>query len=823
MFSSDKWFGAEAGFYNGVATQSLRFDRSSSSYLIKENTSVTSTQKWTLSVWIKRSTLGSEQGILGSSATAEYIRFESNDSLRYRLYTSSSQRISMITSTKFRDTANWFHLVCAVDLSNTTDNDKAIIYVNGTRQPLSTNITTSTDTYNSKMLQNGGHYWNLGRYSGYFGGYMSDVHLIDGQQLDPTYFAETKNGVWIAKEYTGTYGNSGARLQFKQTGSSAGASGIGADTSGNGNHFNAYNVSSYDSNMPDSPENNFCTLNPILATAQTDTATYSQGNLQYTATNAYDTAIGTIGVHTGKWYYETKLVGNGNQMIGLRASPHDQATSFLGQNTSNSGIGHYRTVGVYNESSGGDSLFTAVDGDVIGIAFDADNGYVWFSKNGSFYGTVDTSSNRYTLASWTSGEFLFPAQGYRDSRICNFGQDASFVGTFTGGDVGTETDGNGIGAFKYAPPTGYLALCSSNLPDTTLSPNQDEQAEDHFNIVKYTGNGYPTSNGQTISGVGFQSDFTWIKDMDRNGYNHYLLDSSRGATKALRSNVSNGENTEGASLTSWNADGFVLGANNEVNYQNDEFVAWNWKANGGTTTTNDASATGVGDIDSVIQANTTAGFSIVTFTGNGSDSTNTIAHGLGAKPSMYIVKDRDTNVHGHFMVYHKDTAPSNHYNLFMSGYGTNAANNAGFGSSDPATTTTFKPAVTAYTNNNGSTYVAWLWTEIKGFSRFGTYDGRDGGNVFIYTGFRPSFFMCKNTETAGTNWLVFDDVRDTANAIELELNWNNTDQQNDNGREIDFVSNGIKIRTSDNNNISSGDAFIYMAFARQPFKFSNAF
>ena len=172
------WFGS-TGFYNGVATQSLRFDRASSSYLIQQNSTATDSQKWTLSVWLKRATLGAEAGILGSSSTAEYVRFESDDTIRYRLFTGGSQRISMITNAKFRDITNFFHFVCAVDLSNTTDNDKVIMYANGTRLTLGTNTTTSTDTYDSLMNDNSA-YWNLGRYTNYYGGYMSDVHIIDG-------------------------------------------------------------------------------------------------------------------------------------------------------------------------------------------------------------------------------------------------------------------------------------------------------------------------------------------------------------------------------------------------------------------------------------------------------------------------------------------------------------------------------------------------------------------------------------------------------------------------------------------------------------------
>ena len=824
MFSSDKWFGGSAGFYNGVATQSLRFHRASSSYLIKENTSVTSTQKWTLSVWIKRGNLGTEQGILGSSSTAEYIRFESNDTLRYRLYTSSAQRISMITNAAFRDTSNFFHLVCAVDLSNTTDDDKAIIYVNGERQTLGTNITTSTDTYNSKMLQNGGHYWNLGRYAGYFDGYMADVHLIDGQQLDPTYFAETKNGVWIPKEYTGTYGNSGARLQFKQTGSSADASGIGADTSGNGNHFSANNVSSYDSNMPDSPENNFCTLNPIIASGQKASATYSQGNLQYTSTDAYDTAIGTIGVSSGKWYFETRLNSSGSQLIGARASPHEQNSSFLGQNTSNSGIGFYRPNGnVYNETSGLTAAFTATSGDIIQVAFDADNGYFWFGKDNTYTGTVDSSSGRFTLASWSSGEFIFPAQGYRDSRTVNFGQDGSFAGALTGGDVGTATDGNGKGAFKYAPPSGYLALCSANLPDTTIAPNQDEQGSDFNQVVFYDGN---SSNSHQITGVGFQPDMVHIKARNQSA-SHYNIDSTRGigtgdSFKALAFNSSTAQYTaENDQLRSLDADGFTLDDNTDntwyVNRSSDTYAAWCWRVNVGTTSTNDE-----GTISSTVQVNNTVGMSIATYTAP--SGTFSFGHGLSQAPEFFMVKKLDGT--SNWIGYHEARTPSipNNKGLYIS-----SPSNPTAGSNWITEVSATRIGITTGQLTGTGDHLLYAWHSVDGYCKVGQYEGNNStDNAFVYTGFLPNIIWIKNVDS-GHDWVIRDlkhsgyytDGR--ANPVTIGSSHSKNNPHTGGAAfTMDFLSNGFKIRHYDSD-IGSAHTFMYIAWASdQTFKFSNA-
>ena len=263
--SNSFWFAnPSSGFYNSVATQSLRFENGDSAYLNETAGTPTDSQKWTSSLWVKRGSLGSEMGLVSSSATAEYIRFESDDTLRYRLYQSGAQRISMITSAVFRDITAWYHIVCAVDLSNTTDNDKVIIYVNGTRQALGTNTTTTTDTYDSVMLTSGNDIWIGRNSSSYFDGYMAEINFIDGLQLAPTSFGESKEVAWIPKDTSGlTFGDNGFRLQFKQTGTgTASTSTIGADTA-NSNHFTSNNLVATDSNIPDSPENNFATLNPL--------------------------------------------------------------------------------------------------------------------------------------------------------------------------------------------------------------------------------------------------------------------------------------------------------------------------------------------------------------------------------------------------------------------------------------------------------------------------------------------------------------------------------------------------------------------------------
>ena len=601
-----------------------------------------------------------------------------------------------------------------------------------------------------------------------------------------------------------------------------------SDASGGGNHYAVSGFDSSDFGILDSPTNNYPTLNDILSNGQTNSATFSNGNLQYTSTDAYDTTLSTIGVTSGKWYYETKLLSAGSQSVGLRATPYEQSTSFLGQTTSNSGIGYYRPNGnIYNEGSGQDTGFDAgSSGDIIQVAFDADNGHVWFGVDNTFYGTVDTATNRFTLASWSSGETLFPAQGYRDSRIVNFGQDGTFGSTFTGSDIGTATDQNGHGQFKYTPPTGYLAICSANLPSNTLSADQNEQATDHFNTITYTGDGQTTND---ITGVGFKPDWTWIKERDDDGSHiasHVLLDSSRGYEKYLVSNSANGEGTGVSNNNRTRSnDGFQTNNSGATNQSGQPYVAWNWKANGGTTSSNTD-----GTITSTVQANATAGFSIITYTGTGTQS-DTVGHGLkdaegnGVKPKVAIVKSLSETQNWH--VYHEGvhgSAPHN-YVLVLNANNDRSSSSSAFWGGNAPTTTVMGVGDDNSSNKLNTTYVMYLFNEVQGFSKFGDYYSvfSTNGN-YIHCGFRPQWVMIKAyAGVADAGWIMYDDVRSTQNPTTNHMFAHLTNKETENSNlYIDFLSTGFKIRGTNTNIGGGSDYLVFFAFARQDFKFSNA-
>ena len=336
----------------------------------------------------------------------------------------------------------------------------------------------------------------------------------------------------------------------------------------------------------------------------------------------------------------------------------------------------------------------------------------------------------------------------------------------------------------------------------------------YFQTKLYTGTG--SSNSVTNDGNSdLQPDFIWIKERDGTGQ-HGVFDSSRGVQKELKIDEDGAESTASQSVTAFNSDGFTVGTAGDYNGSDNSQIAWQWKANGGTTTTNDASSTGVGSIDSVYQANTTAGFSIVSYTGTG--SAGTIAHGLGAVPSWMVVKNRSKSGGEGWMVYHQGntSAPETEH---LQIHNTNATSDNDIAWNDTApTSTVFSVKDDDSTNDSGETHIAYLWTDIQGYSKFGDYigTGNDDG-PFIYTGFKPAWLMIKRT-TANA-WGIFDSARGVFNEITMNLDADRTDAENTatNYDDLDFLSNGFKLR-EENDDINANDGtYIYMAFAEHPF------
>ena len=591
---------------------------------------------------------------------------------------------------------------------------------------------------------------------------------------------------------------------------------------------------------------NFCTLNPLT---QPNAGTFSEGNLLFTHTaSAWRSTLGTFGMTTGKWYWEAYqkqyiVTGNGWPVgiydmnsgkfaSNLAANYPGQATSTYGASYAASSSSHGEKH--HNGSSSSLGFSSSSSGDTWQCAFDADAGKIWFGKNNTWANSGNPSGgSNEAYASIPSSAWSPLTCSYNSSNSenypYNFGQDDTFAGRVT---AQGNTDDNGHGVFKYAPPTGFLALCSANLP---ISDNIDPAQTDDdyvggkfFNVVTYTG----TGSSNAITGLGFQPDLVWIKK--RNGSaDHKLTDSTRGVTKSLEPNDTTNEATDTNGLTAFGSDGFTVGSDSSYNNSSDTYVAWCWRCNGGTTASNTN-----GDITTTVQANQDTGFSIFTYTGNGGGAGTSMGHGLSKAPDIWFVKNYSSS---------GESSQRNWRVCLNTGTGSpfsslnGSAQTLKLNTNDALgglyrTEGNFEPTATvvqAPNNGNanaffvasGYTYISYCWHSVEGFSKFGLYEGNgDDDGAFIYTGFRPRLVFIKNGDDSSQRWVVHDSARETHNVMDTPIDWNESyGEYTATGRRIDFVSNGFKCRTSDAEINSSGDTFIYGAWGDVPLKYNNTF
>ena len=331
----------------------------------------------------------------------------------------------------------------------------------------------------------------------------------------------------------------------------------------------------------------------------------------------------------------------------------------------------------------------------------------------------------------------------------------------------------------------------------------------YFQTALYTG----TGSSQSITNGGnsdLQPDLVWVKDRGATN-DHKITDSSRlssgNPTITLESNTNNAEydDADPAATTSFNSDGFTIGTNGNYNTNTNTYVAWQWKANGGTTSSNTT-----GDITTTVQANTTAGFSIMTWTSNNADN-QTLGHGLGAAPEVFWVKLR--NATGSWYCYHKGAAATHYISLNSDGA---KVDNVIWGDTAPTSS-----VITVDTNSvSGSTPTAltYAWKEIQGYSKFGKYTGNNNADgTFVYTGFKPAFILIKRTDSSGS-WVLNDSTRNPTNQANNTLNPNeNWVESTNDYYAMDILSNGFKLRKNSPEINGSNTTHVYMAFAEHPF------
>jgi len=822
-----------------VIQKSLRFNSGDNANLTRTSGSTSTT--FTYSVWIKRCKFSGYQYIFSMGGRGFSFHTSNNT-----LYLYDANALNESTAI-FRDPSAWYHILVQINSGVATS------YVNG--------VLVHNAVGSGFTLTTGSNATRIGSYADgayYFDGYMAEIHLVDGSVVAPSSFGYTdfQTGIWRPKKYEGTHGTNGFYLNFSDN-SGTTATTLGKDSSGNGNNFTPNNFATTDA-VKDSPTNNFCTQNP-LDEDYSSASTFSEGNLKMSRGTNHGNSRGTMGMSSGKWYFEyclpTTTTSSESPWVGVCNSTADmtaQRTNGMWYYGASSGSYITRGTGNPSTSNFGGAISA---GTVIGVAVDMDNKKIWLADSNTWFGssTNVTNGNPSTgtnpTSTFTDIQFpngnLYPQMGmYNYAPKANFGQDSSFSGTKT---AQGNTDKNGIGDFFYTPPTGFLALCSANLPPNVPSVVRPKK---HFDILTYTGNG----GTNTISGLSFQPDLIWGKERSPAADRHWLADSVRGKKNTgyylLCSNNTEADtnNAPPDGITAINSDGFTLGANSsntdggwsvELNQNSGSYVAWCWKAGGSSNTfnvdgTGYASASAAGITEGSISLtgasiNKTSRFSIVTYTGNSTDGA-TVGHGLGVEPSFVIIKSRNLGTVGsagaHWSVSHQSltgglNGGSSAKKVYLSLTNAETGNSHGAISAASSTTVTFKDGSgnsdDAHVNNSSGNYVMYSWAEVPGYSKFGKYTGNGNNDgIFVYTGFKVEFLLIKRTNTT-EHWILADTKRNSVSGREspadsyLLASASNAEST---GIVYDMLSNGFKFRSNSQN--ESGSTYIYMAFAEQP-------
>jgi len=723
------------------------------------------TGDFTIEFWIRYASVNSYQWFIGGDTSNMFDIIQIPSNLRMILAGTE------YTFSHSPSTNTWYHYAVS------RNNGSLRAFVNGTQIGTT---QSSSDNINGQSLISGKQFND--QYQ--FNGWLDEIRLSNSARYTSNFTAPTtaftadSNTILLIHSDT-TDGST------TFTDSSGIGTGSGTDQSGNGNNFIPNNINTTNSTsttydlmndvptLTDEDTANFATWNPLT---KTDTSfTLTNANLTLSGSDAGKFA--TILASSGKFYCElyvngTSGAGNGPYIRVMNDYVADGSTISYANYSSN-GVGINKVGGSFPINGAWGSAWSA--GNTVGVAFDLDNNTVTFYLNNTSQGTMNIDANvKY-------GVFYFD-NGSNGNSI-NFGQRP----------------------FKYTPPTGYKKLNTYNLPDSNIVDGSQ-----YMNPVTYTGTGV---DDREVT-VGFAPDFTWIKRRDTSA-DHMLFDTIRGAGYNIFSNRGVAERYQdtGGYLSAFTSDGFQVHAGStsdaSVNGSGNTYVAWNWRGSDSAAVTNTD-----GSITSTVSANPTSGFSVVTYTGNGTNST--VGHGLGVAPNVMLFKNRTTG--DNWQVYHQTLGATQFVRLNA----TNAAAASSTVLNDTApTSSVFTVGTLDATNESGENIVAYCFADVEGFSKFGSYTGNGSTDgPFVYTGFRPVWIMIKRSDSA-TPWYMWDSSRNTYNITNLQLyaNLSNAEATENN---IDLVSNGFKWRNSISDGNASGGTFIYMAFAENPFKNSLA-
>ena len=564
----------------------------------------------------------------------------------------------------------------------------------------------------------------------------------------------------------------------------------------------------------------------------------TKGGTRFDGSTNSRSAVIPFQVPTGTKFYVECLVTqatNYNIVFGLVNPYQDIATYLESQSTVNGMIFHgysggdWRTQALVNGSRQG---FNALDDDstanrVLAMTINrVDNEIKMYIDNTLITnGTISISATEdYTVfASFTGGS----ASGVHMNINC--GHDSTGGGTFS---AASNADENGFGEFQHSPPTGFLAICSPNLPTaTSIDPSEtdDNHPTKNFNALIYSGD---ATSSNAITGLGLQPDLVWIKERGgTNQYSHSMHDSSRGRARVIFAEDDREEDgsTSTQDLVSFGTDGFTVGTSNEskVNGTGSSFISWNWRCNAGTTATNTS-----GTITSTVQANQDLGFSIVTWTGTGTAST--VGHGLSAAPDCMWVKNRSDDISSdgdangqNWAVYHSSLGNTKYLSLNTT---SNASTSTNWWNNTSPTSSVFTVGTDSSVNESSHAMIAYCWHNVEGFQKFGSYTGNGNSDgPLVYTGFRPRLMMLKMTNGSySEHWNMWDSVDDSkgilcGNTLDEFHRITEATEATSTSLDVDFLANGFKIRGSNTEMNQSTKTIVYFAWADVPFKYNNAF
>ena len=795
--------GASGAGTDYLIERSLRFNQADSAHLSRTLSSEGNKRLWTWSGWLKMGKKPDGQRFIFSQRTSSSnqcnIQYSTDGKFRFE---SGGGKGNAFTTGLFRDPHAWYHLIVTLDSDNSTAADRIIIYVNGVRQDLDISPTISTGDHgiNNNNAQVIGREADTNSLE--YDGYMAEIHFIDGARKQPSDFAETDSttGEYKPIKYSGTYGSQGWYYNFSDNSNNT-ASTLGKDYSGNGNNTTPGNISVSsghgNDSVEDSPTNNWCTLTPLLGRTRSD-ATFSEGNLKVVTGSGAGNIGSSFAVASGKWYAEFKCTAKSSVhfMIGVAS-----VYGFDGQRQGNeSQYDGYGLAYLGGDSSptgnkmtdgGGSSSYGAAynTGDIIGVKLDMDNNTVDFAKNNSYQGSLSIST---TKGDTQNNFFVFAMGGGQG------GTNQTFEANF------------GQSGFTYTPPTNFLALNSNNLAKSTI-----QKGKKYMDVLTYSG----TGSQQAISGLDFAPDWVWVKRRNASNF-HIIANTVLGANNYLVSNTADAESVGGGSqlINGFNSDGFDVGTEQAVNNSSGTYVSWNWDAGSSTVTNNN------GSISSQVRALPEAGFSIVTYSGNGSSGA-TVGHGLGVTPASIIIKCRSNA--DNWMVYHQQmNNGSSPEDFYMELNESDAKKDDSRMMNDTApTSTVFSLRNDGSTNSSGRTYVAYVFAEIAGYSKFGMYKGTGGtdDNACVFCGFRPRWILLKKT-TGGETWCLIDTARDINNVGGAKLAPNNSNSESTvtGGDRCDIYSSGFKPRDGAGQFGENNADYVYWAFAENPFKIARA-